>query len=293
MIHILYVTQSLLFEQEASAEGKWASVSQQLNFVQSVRCNIKYVQASNVLKFTQSVTREPMVINRAVADYLNFQQVAKPRVFDIAVNQTLTFTEDVRRIYGVNQQLVFVETVQVHKAKGVLQTLTFTQDVSVQRDANMIINQTLTFTQAAKCYKTSPTYISSVINNPPTSNEELPAQDMVFSLGSLTLTLPAPDFNNTEEHNNAVIINRTRGRDLHAYRDSPWPKTYTLKYKWSYLKPIDLENIRYFIDQTLGLIVDLVDYENRNFSGIIKTPQNPIVQLGRENRTYEIHLELV
>lgn len=105
-----------------------------------------------------------------------------------------------------------------------------------------------------------------------------------LSYGTLVVGLRNPDFGDKETVETRRISRKTRGGDLQVYRDSMWPRTATYMYAWSYLKQNDLYALLYFMRETLGQQIVIIDYQGRTLTPcIITTPANEVSQDGRED----------
>lgn len=106
------------------------------------------------------------------------------------------------------------------------------------------------------------------------------------------IRLRNPDFANREQIDLARINRKTRGGDAKVFRDSIWPKTKTLDYKFSFLNQDDLNNLLSFMNYSLGQIIHLIDYEGREWDGIITTPSADVSQPGRKNWTGQFQFQI-
>lgn len=111
------------------------------------------------------------------------------------------------------------------------------------------------------------------------------------SNGLITLTLPSPDFDNTEKLDFDRINRKTRGGDLIVFRDSIWTATKTLVYKFSYIPQVRINQLLQFMRLTMGLTIELIDFEGFVWNGIIMTPSGEVSQPGRENFTAQFEFQ--
>jgi hypothetical protein len=107
---------------------------------------------------------------------------------------------------------------------------------------------------------------------------------ITLSLGSLSVSLRNPDFGDKDSLEIRRINRKTRGGDLVMYRDPIWPRYETITWKFSFLKQTDLYNLLYFLRQTIGQKITIVDFEGRTrVNCIITTPAEEVSQDGRQD----------
>lgn len=95
----------------------------------------------------------------------------------------------------------------------------------------------------------------------------------------LTLELRNPDFDNVEQFEFRRINRRTRGGTLDLYRDENWPKVQRLIYSFSWLceEPLKQRSDLFeFLERSIGQKIGVLDFESRQWRGVILTPSNAI-----------------
>lgn len=112
---------------------------------------------------------------------------------------------------------------------------------------------------------------------------------MTFTYGETIITLPNPVFDNTESLNIARISRETRGKKQIVFRDDTWPSTRMMTWKFLELTVDEKNTIVTFMQQTLGLEIEIIDYEGRHLSGILSNPRTPVSE--RYGYTLEIDFE--
>ena len=96
---------------------------------------------------------------------------------------------------------------------------------------------------------------------------------------SLTLVIKSPSLNNTDGSHVSRIVRETRGGTIITTRQSYWPKYRVLTYEseaLSYAKATEFES---FIQVSIGKLIGLLDYESRQWNGLI-TQVEPMTQTG-------------
>jgi hypothetical protein len=118
---------------------------------------------------------------------------------------------------------------------------------------------------------------------------------MAFAIfnASKTVTLRSPDFGNKTKIEVRKINRKSRGGDIIMYRDSEWPRTSFYQVSFSFLKEQQAKDLLKFLMDTLGEIISFTDHEGFTRNGIVITPNDPIVQAGREDfqASFEIQVQ--
>jgi hypothetical protein len=112
-----------------------------------------------------------------------------------------------------------------------------------------------------------------------------------YYLGDTELILKNPQYGDTE-----LIVKKrqtinTRGLRLRTYRRTIWPAYRQLSYEFVGLCESDKTKILGFIKDTQGLEINLLDYNDRVWTGVISNPDLKVTQLGLENYTTTIEFE--
>ena len=95
------------------------------------------------------------------------------------------------------------------------------------------------------------------------------------------LELRNPVFDDTEQLEFRRINRYTRGGELKLFRDPNWPDAKRLIYSFDNLKPSESFGYLEFIKYSLGKEIGLLDYESRQWRGIIITPDGPVEEEDR------------
>lgn len=281
-IRYAFADNTLILTQTASTDKKYATASNFLNLQQSATTNFKVAKARNVISFSQHAGRAASSFNRGVVQFLQLQQSAK-RVIDAQAANSLVFTQSTITTYDTSNQLLLVQSAVAFVAKAARNTLIINQSVHLNRTINRECQQTLTLNQYASASTQN-------LCDDPSFNDD--AQNVTFSLNSLSVVLPAPDFNNTESLDYQINVNETKGGYEIPFRHTEWPKTVVLEYSWDSLKFEQVENLREFMKITVGQIITIDDYEGNNWQGIIVTPEADVSETGINKFQISISIEL-
>lgn len=98
---------------------------------------------------------------------------------------------------------------------------------------------------------------------------------------TITFMLRNPEMGNTERSQMQRIVNRTRGNTVRWYRPQTWPKGRILEYMFRGLSEEEADYyLETFTPASLGKQVGLLDYESKQWVGLITNPQDPITEEG-------------
>lgn len=95
---------------------------------------------------------------------------------------------------------------------------------------------------------------------------------------TLTLTIRNPEFRNTHRSVRKRIYRTTRGGTIKAYRNTTWPVTEELQYEFKGLSEASKVALVTFLKSSLGQEIGLLDFETRQWRGIIVQPDSEISQ---------------
>ena len=110
-----------------------------------------------------------------------------------------------------------------------------------------------------------------------------------------TLELRPPDLGNKDRLSFDRINRESRGGTLTVFADPNWPKTQTLVLSFSALRRTKAHELIQFIRNHLGLEIKLSDWEQRVWKGVITTPDEPVIEDGKDSfsASFEFEGELV
>lgn len=108
-----------------------------------------------------------------------------------------------------------------------------------------------------------------------------------FISPTTTINLPSPAFGDSFSTDTRKIVRDTRGKTLRVLKAPTWPtiKTLTL----NIVGICDPTEIKAFLKESIGKEIGYLDYESRQWRGVILNPEEPIKQIGRSN--YSITLK--
>lgn len=115
--------------------------------------------------------------------------------------------------------------------------------------------------------------------------------DVKYYLDDNELVLRCPELGDTEQIVKNRLLENARGLRLRDYRRSIWPAYRQLKYEFLGLKEEDQANILGFVKDTQGLEINLLDYNDRIWTGVISNPGLKVSHLNEFNYATTIEFE--
>jgi hypothetical protein len=222
---------------------------------------------------------------------------------------TLVFVHEAP-IGRIEEDLVFVQTVEVAFSKTASNTINLTDDVVVQ----MIYRRTFTHSDfighSLSWYEDTPcskkqytpfqgesTFASDV--TPPNDNLQDPQGDTGnFSLyqpylgvPTSKVTLRKPELDNRDRNAYTRVNRETRGGKIIVYADPTWPQIRTLAVTIVGLTETEVDDMQTFMLTTVGQEIGITDWEGRLWKGFITNPNDPATQDGRARWTVSFEFE--
>jgi hypothetical protein len=120
-----------------------------------------------------------------------------------------------------------------------------------------------------------------------------PFQLLYPAAGTVTdsVTLRAPNLGNKDRLSFNRVLRETRGGTLVVYADPIWPKIQTLVLSFSGLHDTEAQELLEFFDNHLGQEIGLLDWEHQYWVGIVTTPDDPVVQDGKDSFSASFEFE--
>lgn len=95
-----------------------------------------------------------------------------------------------------------------------------------------------------------------------------------------TVELPSPEFNNRDTIRIERITRETRGKTLKTFRYDMWPIIRRLSLSFLGVPPSDAEAMKDLLLASVGMEVGYLDYESRQWKGLILNPDTAISEEG-------------
>jgi hypothetical protein len=224
------------------------------------------------LNLTQ-IVKTPLLPLKLTSQLYLQQDMYRRHDIDLFNTLMLTHWTEKLNLYELSNTLNLSQTVR-HNGNDGENTLVFTNTATYQFVRNRTFSQTLSLSQTVTVFKANdPNYVAINVTTPT-------AGDVVFSYGVLSVTLPAPEFGDTDSIEQSRINRRSRGLDLIIYRDSIWSRRDIFRWTFSGLSESEAFAFQNFINQTVGLLVDITDFYGRSWQGTILNPDLTIEHAG-------------
>lgn len=293
------------------------SVSDTLNLVQTVTNNIKMVSVNQSLSLSQSATQRGPIyltinhnlhlaqsedghlgtVNQTVADELVL--VNKVGLsYEVSVSQSLALTQEGARKNIITDALALTQSVSVGKGGDVDQLLLLVQTLTTQSEFTRPISHSLGINQSVTYYVESPCitksyspYVGSTTDanytapstTAPTIGHNTLTLTYPYTSPTTTLTLRNPSFGDKDRLTYTRINRMTRGGTLIVYSDTKWPKLQTLAVQVDNLSPKQASDLISFLRTSLGKEIGLLDWENRQWRGIVTTPDAQVTNTSKND----------
>lgn len=270
---------------------------------------------TSFLGLTQTTFEHFALANRSITSHLEFVSEeegpgltqAVNFVWELEASNIIALSDLAYRIYVVEDTLELIQTVVVASDYPVETELGLEHEVARELILGRSLESTLALTQAV-AYEiertdTLCTYTPFVGTNgdgdattPPSTTEPVLGSALLtlthpYVTPTTTLELRNPDFGNQTTLNYSRVFGETRGGTLIVYSDPLWPKIKTLTFQLNALTEAQTESLLDFLGDSLGQEVGLLDWENRQWRGIILTPDAEVTDNGECNKTVSLQFE--
>lgn len=254
----------------------------------------------------QKVSLEGSVHNVSAISYLSLSQQAAKAEYASASNhiQLTQFTRTVE-YEEIVSHLNFQHEVVCHKVQAVESILELDHTIIVATDFlrsasnQLVLRSIVSYVVVNFCDYTpgigagSFDYVPPSITAPILIRRSTTVFTWPYVNPILMLELRNPDFDNVEQFEFRRINRRTRGGTLDLYRDENWPKVQRLIYSFSQLceEPKNQRSDLFeFLKRSIGQEIGVLDFESRQWKGVILTPSNAISE--PRSNGYSVSLEI-
>ena len=265
MIYYAYISELLRLKESLRQNLYSLNISEHLSLIETPKNNYHFCNISDKLILSgQLIINQTLEVD--VSESLSLKEKLIPRVYQCDITDVIAIGE-----YKANNNFVeklhLRETITYSKYKAILDALLFVETIITNTKIAYDITEALNVTEGVTCIKI-------VTDRPCLSGDQVNTKSITLSTfdSRYSVTVMSPDFENTESPQYTRVNKTTRGGDLIIFRDSQWPKTLVLSYSWSNLLYNDRVNLMNFIINTVGQIINLLDYEGVNHSVYIKNP---------------------
>lgn len=251
------------------------------------------------LSFDDTEDARRSIAHESVAHEFTLTQKAG-RVFTESVVTTLSFGQSGDRISHPETIFELIQTAFGYKGSIASSSLSFTDLASHKGIFRRAVGSTLNLTQSVTFYLVQScgnvTYhpfvgaTSEVGYTPPSTTAP------VLSDGTLTLTYPYvsptstlvlrnPEYGNQDRLNFNRVNRETRGGTLVVFADPNWPKSQIITVQIDRLKQTQVNELFEFLGDSLGKQIGLLDWEGRQWQGVILTPDATVTHVSRTDRS--------
>lgn len=261
-----------------------------INVVQSIiTTGPFYDSVSNTLNLTQQVL-DPQDFSDSLINLISLSQLVQNPIVE-SLLQVLTLVQFVAD-NPVNQLITLFQTVDDGTGPASQNQLLLNQTVGLNHDSNHSLQNNIVLNQSvgieietgenleciyAPQVGTGSFPIEPVISKSPTMTLTWP-----FVSPTLTVTIRSPEFGNRDQLEYQRIRRETIGGELTIFRDPKWPQSQILTMEVLNICGDDLEDLLDFFKQSLGDDVGLLDYEGRQWKGIILTPEADKTEISKD-----------
>lgn len=299
---ILGVLESLTLLQDVNVTALDKTIAQSLNLTQSVELRGPIYQAiHHNLNLNQDLNGHLSDINLTVEQTLALQQVVG-RVYEQTVAQSLALSQVGERKNICIDLMSFTQNVTVGKGGDVSQLLSLVQTaacrsiLSLNVTQNLGLYQSVTFFDNRGCIrKQYHPFIGAGTTSVPATAPALTRSTLTLTYPyvspTTTLVLRNPEFGNKDRLAFSRVNRTTRGGDSIIYSDPKWPKSQLLVFRVLGLKQFQAWDLKQFLSASLGKEIGLLDWEGRQWRGMILNPDSPITHDGTGNFVASIEFQ--
>jgi hypothetical protein len=186
-----------------------------------------------------------------------------------------------------SQTLAFTQTATIGAVRAAADVLAFTETVVVGFVRVLHASDTLVFDEGATAF--SP--VESFFGTPLPGIVPAPTVTLTSPAGSVTL--PAPDFGNTESLGQTRVSRNSRGGTFIIFRAPFWPTTDEFSVTFSYLSAAEVARLRYVVSGpgAPGQLCTYTDHEGRSRTVIVTNPEFDATQSGRFNYVVNLRFQ--
>ena len=232
-----------------------------------------------------------IVLDRAITN-VNISQMVTlvsygQRCIIASAQNSLSLSQEGREVKWetVDDTLSFISLGTGYLTNPVSNNLIITHNVQVSilynNISTLVLGNLVTCQLIAKAYRVQDGPLYNIPHNP----------IIQLTYGSITLILRNPSFGDNDVKEFRRINRRSRGNALHIFRDPIWPVANRINYTFNDLSDKDKSTLLSFIENSIGQQITLVDYEQRNWLGVIITPSADIKQTLEQDNSVTLQFE--
>ena len=209
-----------------------------------------------------------------VSDALVFRELAgRMRTGQVYENLVIVQSAGLWHPRDAAEILVFRDSVTVYRGHDTSDALVFVETVALAFTRQRGASDVLAYTEYPVLY--NPTRI---VGGPITHTQVV---TLVTPAGSITL--PVPDFGDTDDISHYRIQRQSRGGTTIIFRAPLWPTSEDLNFTFSYLSESQVALLRSLVSRSVGRLCLYYDQEGTTWSIVVTTPELVVTQAGRHN----------
>lgn len=253
-----------------------------------------YETAASRLNLLESAAGHLSVINILVSEGLLLVERAG-RHIPITVAEVLALVDTTLPKPKVSDVLALIETILVAKGVSPSDAIAWVETVSVTGTFNRSVAESLAIEEAVSFFVTNPsiecTYSPFPATTPPTLGAGTLTLTWPYTSPTTTLVLRNPEWGNDDKLTYNRLNQTTRGGTLTVFADPQWPKFKTRSFEVIGLSDSTRDAVLQFLEDSLGQEIGLLDWEGRQWRGIITNPDTAVTQAGACDHQVSIDFE--
>lgn len=225
---------------------------------------------------------------RLLSQSLWFETQISP-TYEETIAEILSFLNDLARVENPAQSVGFEDDVSFEISKALEGSVGFEDEVAFNFEGTRTLDTPVAFEDSIIA-ATEPDSCDLRTYDPygpglPAEPIVVPATGISFSCAypAITLDLKNPQWGNKVTVSPARVLNVSRGGTANVYRNAMWAKrlTFDISILFVACDLVKREEILFFLAVTAGREVTYTDYDSREWTGVILTPDAEVVQPSR------------
>lgn len=304
----IHVTDTISLTQDAEANFEHIDTSNVLSLSDEVTvAGTSSPIASSNLGLTDNVVVTTPIKGETITDTMSLTDQVNIH-YELSLADTISLVDRTQRIIAVYDTLSITQSASLARFLSVEDELSLTDEadrnviLNLEVDDSLGVTHSLTYfvdRDATECQYTpfvgdGPNDPAPPSTTPPTLGVATLTLTYPYASPTTTLVLRNPDFGNQRSLGFSRINRTTRGGSLEVFADPDWPQTETLSLTIDALSEAQAQAFLDFLGTSLGQEIGLLDWENRQWRGIITTPDADVTDNGtcRKLISFEFEGEL-
>jgi hypothetical protein len=234
-----------------------------------------------------------MILSISVESQLGLGSFVKNAI-PLNYQHILNITDSVEIILHetVESQLNITQAVEAWVGYEVASVLNLTQNVTTDGVIYKSVSNSLSIESAVSYFTFNYCSYNLGVTPPTLIRRNTTILYWPYTSSTLELELRNPNFDNVEQFEPRRINRRTRGGDLEIYSDYTWPSAQRLIFSFTNLSEATIVALLNFIHWSLGQEIKVLDFESREWKGIILTPSEAISEPNKTGFSAGFELEV-